>query len=83
MKFDFFLNILNHLYLILTCKNGGLRRMVFSIGRLNYYQPGFDELYYLRLLLNVQIGSSFNDLRSVNGIVCETYRETCIFGTLI
>jgi hypothetical protein len=36
------------------------------------------ELYYTRLLLNVQVGcTSFEDIRTVDGQVFDSYREAC------
>lgn len=49
-----------------------------SVGRLTFVPPSTRELYYMRLLLNVQVGcTSFEDIRTVNGIVFNTYREAC------
>jgi hypothetical protein len=49
-----------------------------SIGRLTYIPHGNRDLYYLRLLLNVQVGcTSFEDVRTVNGHVYESFREAC------
>lgn len=49
-----------------------------AVGRLAYVHPSCGELFYLRLLLNHQIGSrSFDDIRTVNGIVLPTYRSAC------
>lgn len=40
--------------------------------------PNNDECYYLRLLLvNVRGPTSFQQLKTVNGYLCETYREAC------
>jgi hypothetical protein len=41
-------------------------------------QPKEGERYYLRLLLHHVISpKSFDDLKKVNDIVCETYKEAC------
>jgi hypothetical protein len=55
---------------------------VFSMQKLweDYTQfiPNMVECYYLRLLLvNVVGPRSFEDLRTVNGHLCATYREAC------
>ncbi|XP_065639622.1 uncharacterized protein LOC136072347 [Hydra vulgaris] len=42
------------------------------------------ELFFLRLLLLQAKGAkSWEDLRTVNGIVLETFRETCVFNGLL
>ncbi|XP_045823935.1 uncharacterized protein LOC123916509 [Trifolium pratense] len=49
-----------------------------SIGRLSFIPPSNRELYYMRLLLNVQVGcKSFEDIRTVDNHVYDTYREAC------
>jgi hypothetical protein len=49
-----------------------------SVGRLTFVPPSTRELYYMRLLLNVRVGcTSFEDIRTVDGHVFNTYRETC------
>ena len=40
--------------------------------------PRNSECYFLRMLLNVVPGpTNFNDLKSFEGTLCETYREAC------
>jgi hypothetical protein len=54
------------------------RRTGHSIGRLTFVAPSTRELYYMRLLLNIQVGcKSFEDVRTVGGIVFDSYREAC------
>lgn len=54
------------------------RRRGQSVGRLSFVPPGTGELYYLRLLLNIQTGcTSFEDIRTVGGCVYGTFREAC------
>jgi hypothetical protein len=49
-----------------------------SVGRLSFIPHSSRELYYLRLLLNVQVGcTSYEDLRTVNGQVYDSFREAC------
>ena len=49
-----------------------------ALGRLYTVHPSQDECFYLRLLLvNVRGPTSFQQLRTVNGILCGTYREAC------
>lgn len=54
------------------------RKQGHSIGRLNYVPPGIGELYYLRILLNVQKGcKSYKALRTVNGKMHPTFEDAC------
>lgn len=49
-----------------------------ALGRLYAIHPSQDECFYLRLLLvNVRGPTSFQHLRTVNGVLCGTYREAC------
>jgi hypothetical protein len=49
-----------------------------ALGRIYTVHPNKDECYYLRLLLvNVRGPTSFQQLRTVNGHLCATYREAC------
>ncbi|KIH66755.1 hypothetical protein ANCDUO_02915 [Ancylostoma duodenale] len=49
-----------------------------ALGRVYTVHPNNDECYYLRLLLHTVRGpTSFTDLKTVDGEVCETYREAC------
>lgn len=49
-----------------------------ALGRLYTVHPSQDECFYLRLLLvNVRGPTSFQYLRTVNGLLCATYREAC------
>lgn len=49
-----------------------------SIGRLNYVPPGVGELYYMRILLTVQRGcTDYTCLRTVDGVIYETFEEAC------
>ncbi|XP_067129653.1 uncharacterized protein [Centruroides vittatus] len=49
-----------------------------ALGRLYTVHPNNQECFYLRLLLvNVRGPKSFQELRTVNGEVCATYREAC------
>ncbi|XP_019178829.1 PREDICTED: uncharacterized protein LOC109173962 [Ipomoea nil] len=54
------------------------RKRGFSIGRVFYVPPGSGEIFYLRCLLNkVQGPTSFADIRTVNGVHYESFRDTC------
>uniref|UniRef100_A0A8D8T3L0 ATP-dependent DNA helicase n=1 Tax=Cacopsylla melanoneura TaxID=428564 RepID=A0A8D8T3L0_9HEMI len=49
-----------------------------TIGRIYTVHPNNDECFYLRLLLvNVHGPKSFQDIRTVNGETCVTYRDAC------
>jgi hypothetical protein len=49
-----------------------------SIGRLTFIPTSNRELFYMRMLLNRQVGcTSFEDIRTVRGHVCDSYREAC------
>ncbi|RCN34924.1 hypothetical protein ANCCAN_19224 [Ancylostoma caninum] len=49
-----------------------------ALGRVYTVHPNNDECYYLRLSLHTVRGpTSFTDLKTVDGEVCETYREAC------
>ncbi|XP_072087919.1 uncharacterized protein [Arachis hypogaea] len=50
----------------------------FSIRRLTHVPHGNSEDYYMRILLNIQKGCmSFTDLRTVDGVVYNSFQETC------
>jgi len=47
-----------------------------ALGRVYEVLPNNAECYYLRLLLHAVRGpTSFTDLKTINGVLCETYRE--------
>lgn len=49
-----------------------------ALGRIYTVHPSNDECFYLRLLLiNVRGPTSFEDIRTVDGVVCQTFREAC------
>ncbi|KAE9524087.1 hypothetical protein AGLY_015452 [Aphis glycines] len=49
-----------------------------SLGRIYTVHPRQDECFFLRLLLvNVRGPTSFNSLRTVDGVLCTTFREAC------
>ncbi|XP_076920980.1 uncharacterized protein LOC143582259 [Bidens hawaiensis] len=54
------------------------RRRGFAIGRVHAVPAAFDEAYYLRILLNKgKWPKCFEDIRTVDGVVCETFRDAC------
>ena len=49
------------------------------VGRMHYVHFKQRERYYLRVLLNHRSGAtSFEDLRTVDGVVCKTFRDACV-----
>ncbi|WOH00400.1 hypothetical protein DCAR_0519759 [Daucus carota subsp. sativus] len=49
-----------------------------QIGRLSYTHHSSGEVWYLRMLLTKVRGpTSFEHLRTVNGVVCQTFRDAC------
>ncbi|GFR26867.1 ATP-dependent DNA helicase [Trichonephila clavata] len=49
-----------------------------ALGRLYTVHPNNAECFYVRLLLiNVREPTSFQELKTVNGHVCDTFREAC------
>ncbi|XP_057452502.1 uncharacterized protein LOC130744329 [Lotus japonicus] len=60
------------------------RKKGFSIGRMNFVPPGTGELFYMRLLLNVQRGcSNFDELRTVKNVLYDTFRDACAAAGLL
>jgi hypothetical protein len=54
-------------------------RNSFAIGRMIYIRPTAGERFYLRTLLMVVKGpKSFEDLKTVNGTICETFHDACL-----
>ncbi|XP_043243545.1 uncharacterized protein LOC122392568 [Amphibalanus amphitrite] len=55
-----------------------------AIGRVVYLSPRHGEVFYLRVLLHhVPGAASFEDLRTVAGVLCATYREVCAVRGLL
>ncbi|KAL8587188.1 hypothetical protein ACOMHN_013275 [Nucella lapillus] len=62
----------------LTQKQWQKRKRGKAIGRMYTISPRQGECYFLRLLLNVVKGpKSYDDLKTVNGEVCATFRKAC------
>ncbi|KAK1393282.1 ATP-dependent DNA helicase [Heracleum sosnowskyi] len=60
------------------------KRDIAVVGRLIYVQPFVGELFYMRLLLNFVCGAtSFEDLRTVNGVVYNSYKEACLHHDIL
>ncbi|CAI2199795.1 15735_t:CDS:1, partial [Funneliformis geosporum] len=55
-----------------------------AIGRLYIVQPSEGERYYLRILLShIKGATSFNNLKTINGYICKTFKEACIHLDLL
>jgi hypothetical protein len=48
-----------------------------ALGRVYTVQPSNSECFYLRMVHVVRGPISFTDLKTVNGVIGETYREAC------
>ncbi|XP_013624774.1 PREDICTED: uncharacterized protein LOC106330933 [Brassica oleracea var. oleracea] len=54
------------------------RRRGFAIGRITYVPPSLGEVYYLRVLLNIVKGpTSFEEIKTVDGFIHETFKDAC------
>ena len=54
------------------------RRTGRCVGRIYYVPPTTREKYYLRMLLNIIRGScSYEEIRTVNGVLYATFKEAC------
>ena len=54
------------------------------VTRLSYVSPRDSERYCLRLLLlNTPGAKSFEDLRTVDGIIFSSFREACLYKNLL
>ncbi|XP_031095112.1 uncharacterized protein LOC115999399 [Ipomoea triloba] len=54
------------------------RQRGFAVGRIFYVPPGSGELYYLKCLLNIVKGpTSYNEIRTYNGVEYQTFKEAC------
>lgn len=54
------------------------RKLRPKIGRIHHVPPSLGEAYYLRMLLNKVKGpTSFEDIRTVNGVVYPTFKDAC------
>ncbi|XP_019189228.1 PREDICTED: uncharacterized protein LOC109183615 [Ipomoea nil] len=54
------------------------RKIGFAIGRLFYVPPGTGEIFYLRCLLNKVKGpTSFLDIKTVDGVQYDSFRDAC------
>jgi len=60
-------------------KRWTMRKRGFAIGRMYYAHPTSGECYYLRMLLNcIKGATSYEHLRTVDGIEHDTFKDACI-----
>jgi hypothetical protein len=60
------------------------RQQGFAVGRMYFASPSSGERFYLRTLLTVAKGAtSFEDLRTVDGVLCPTFKDACIARGLL
>ncbi|CAN1777377.1 ATP-dependent DNA helicase PIF1 [Linum perenne] len=73
-----FVEFPQHYVWISTAKQWRLRKRGTSIARLYYCHPSSNERFYLRMLLHVVKGcTSFDDIKTVNGVVYESFKDAC------
>ncbi|CAH1436244.1 unnamed protein product [Lactuca virosa] len=54
------------------------REIGYTIGRIHSVSPKLGEAYFLRILLNKVKGpKSFEEIRTVNGEICSTFKDAC------
>ncbi|XP_040369401.1 uncharacterized protein LOC121048948 [Rosa chinensis] len=54
------------------------RKRYEMIGRITNVPPTAGELYFMRMLLNIQKGChDFNSIKTINGIIYPSYQEAC------
>lgn len=67
-----------------TSKTWNKRKQGEKVGRLTFVNPSEGERFYLRILLaNIRGPTSFDDLRTVNGFKCATFKEAALKHGLI
>lgn len=55
-----------------------------TLGRMHSINPSQSELFHLRLLLlHVECPTSFKDLKTVDGVTCESYAHACLERGLV
>ncbi|XP_019195835.1 PREDICTED: uncharacterized protein LOC109189678 [Ipomoea nil] len=60
------------------------RKKGFRIGRIFYVPPATGEIFYLRCLLNKIRGpKSYEDIRTVNGVQYDSFRDACYARGLV
>ncbi|KAF7807564.1 uncharacterized protein G2W53_039725 [Senna tora] len=62
----------------LDSREWSVKKVGYAIGCLYYVPPGLGELHYLCLLLTfVKGATSFEDIRTVNGVLHPTFKDAC------
>ena len=60
------------------------RKRGCSIGRMYFASPNLGERFYLRLLLTVVKGPiSFENMRTVDGVIYESFKAACVARGLL
>jgi hypothetical protein len=60
------------------------QRQTGNVGRMYFVHPGAGERYFLRLLLNHVAGcQSYQDVRTVDGVVHGSFKEACVARGLL
>ncbi|XP_022003565.1 uncharacterized protein LOC110901018 [Helianthus annuus] len=55
-----------------------------AVGRIHYVPPSLGDCYFLRILLNHVIGPvSFDDIRTVDGKIYDTFKDACFARGLL
>ena len=74
----------DYVYLVKNAEIRIRRRKLRSmICRMNIVQPSMGEVYYLRLLLLHTCPTSFDDSRTVDGQLYDTFHEACVQRNLL
>nr|KAJ0200563.1 hypothetical protein LSAT_V11C600334250 [Lactuca sativa] len=54
------------------------RKVGYAVGRIHFVSPKLGEAYFLRILLNKVKGpKSFEEIRTVNGELCSSFKDAC------
>lgn len=61
-----------------SLKKWNKRKMHSPVSRIQFISPSVGEEYYLNILLTIRKGAiSFEDLRTVDGILYSTFQDAC------